>query len=58
MNEFITFRGRSITEGDVTIVRKIIAAHPDGSRRFISQERNRITPQRRVAQIRTSLLEC
>lgn len=38
MNEVITFRGRSVTEEDVTIVRKIIAAHPDGSRRFISQE--------------------
>ena len=38
MNEFITFRGRSVTEEDVTIIRKIIAAHPDGSRRFISQE--------------------
>ena len=38
MNEFITFRGRSVTEEDVTIVRKIIAVHPDGSRQFISQE--------------------
>jgi len=31
-------RGRSITEEDVAVVRKIITAHPDGSRRFISQE--------------------
>ena len=38
MNEVITYRGRSVTEEDVAIVRKIIAANPDGSRRFISQE--------------------
>ena len=38
MNEVTTFHGRSVTEEDVTVVRKIIAAHPDGSRRFISQE--------------------
>lgn len=38
MKEVITFRGRSVTEEDVAVVRKIIAAHPDGSRRFISQE--------------------
>ena len=38
MNEVITFRGRPVTEEDITVVRKIIAAHPDGSRRFISQE--------------------
>jgi len=38
MNKVITFRGRSITEEDVAVVRKIITAHPDGSRRFISQE--------------------
>ena len=38
MKEIITFRGRFVSEEDVTIVRKIIAAYPDGSRRFISQE--------------------
>jgi len=38
MNEFITFRGRSVTEENVAIVRKIITAHPDGSHQFISQE--------------------
>ncbi|MEA1929188.1 MAG: DUF4338 domain-containing protein [Candidatus Auribacterota bacterium] len=38
MNEVITFRGRSVTEEEIDVVRKIIAAHPDGSRRFISQE--------------------
>lgn len=38
MKEVIAYRGRSVSEEDVTIVRKIIAAHPDGSRRFISQE--------------------
>jgi len=33
-----TYRGRNITDDDVDIVRQIIAAHPSGSRRFISQE--------------------
>jgi len=33
-----TYRGRDITDGDVDIIRKIIAAYPSGSRRFISQE--------------------
>lgn len=33
-----TYRGRDITDGDVDIIRQIIAAYPSGSRRFISQE--------------------
>ena len=32
------YRGRNITESDVAVVRQIIAAYPDGSRRFISKE--------------------
>ena len=38
MKEVIAYRGRSVSEEDVTVIRKIIAAHPAGSRRFISQE--------------------
>jgi len=33
-----TYRGRDITEADIAVVRQIIAANPEGSRRFISQE--------------------
>jgi hypothetical protein len=33
-----TYRGRHITESDVGVIRQIVADHPDGSRRFISQE--------------------
>jgi hypothetical protein len=33
-----TYRGRDITDGDVEIIRQIIAAYPSSSRRFISQE--------------------
>ncbi|MCF8082796.1 MAG: DUF4338 domain-containing protein [Deltaproteobacteria bacterium] len=33
-----TYRGRHITESDVGIIRQIVSDHPDGSRRFISQE--------------------
>ena len=33
-----TYRGRHITESDLGIIRQIVADHPDGSRRFISQE--------------------
>lgn len=33
-----TYRRRDITDGDVDIIRQIIAAYPSGSRRFISQE--------------------
>jgi len=33
-----TYRGRDITEPDVGVIRQIVAAHPEGSRRFISQE--------------------
>ena len=32
------YRGRSITESDLAVVKQIIAAYPDGSRRFISKE--------------------
>jgi len=32
------YRGRHITESDIAVVRQIIAAYPDGSRRFISKE--------------------
>lgn len=33
-----TYRGRSVTESDIAVVKEIIAGHPEGSRRFISQE--------------------
>jgi len=33
-----TYRGRQITESDLAVVKLIIAAYPDGSRRFISKE--------------------
>jgi len=36
--EVITYRGRSVTGEDIATIRKIIAAHPEKSRRFISQE--------------------
>jgi len=32
------YRGRNITESDLAVVRQIIGAYPDGSRRFISKE--------------------
>jgi len=32
------YRGRNITESDIAVVRRIIAAYPDGGRRFISKE--------------------
>lgn len=32
------YRGRHITESDLAVVKQIIAAYPDGSRRFISKE--------------------
>jgi len=34
----MTYRGRSITEEDLAVVKTVIAAHPTASRRFISQE--------------------
>jgi hypothetical protein len=38
MEVITTYRGRDITDGDVEIIRQTVAAHPSGSRRFISQE--------------------
>ena len=38
MGTIITYRRRSITPEDVETIRRIIEAHPDKSRRFISQE--------------------
>jgi len=38
MEIIATYRGRSVTESDLTVIKEIIAAHPEGSRRFISQE--------------------
>ena len=32
------YRGRDITDSDLAVIRQIIEAYPDGSRRFISQE--------------------
>jgi len=32
------YRGRDIAESDLALVRQIVDAHPEGSRRFISQE--------------------
>ena len=37
--EIVTrYRGRDITESDLALIRQIVEAHPEGSRRFISQE--------------------
>jgi hypothetical protein len=38
MEIIITYRRRSVTRHDIATVTRIIAAHPDKSRRFISQE--------------------
>jgi hypothetical protein len=38
METIITYRRRAITGDDVATIRRIIEAHPDKSRRFISQE--------------------
>ena len=38
MKVITTYRGRDISESDVDVIRRIIEAHPSGSRRFISQE--------------------
>lgn len=38
MEPIITYRGRSVTKNDIRAVKRIIAAHPEKSRRFISQE--------------------
>jgi len=38
MEAIITYRRRSVTREDVATIRRIIEAHPDKSRRFISQE--------------------
>jgi hypothetical protein len=44
--EDITYRGRSVTGEDIAAIRKIIAAHPEKSRRFISQEVCRVWNRR------------
>lgn len=38
MEIITTYRGRDITERDIGVIRQIIEARPEGSRRFISQE--------------------
>jgi len=38
MEIITTYRGRDITEPEVGVIRQIIEAHPESSRRFISQE--------------------
>jgi hypothetical protein len=38
MEIIATYRGRSVTESDLAVIKEIIAAHPEGSRRFISQQ--------------------
>ena len=38
METIITYRRRSVTRKDIATIRKIIASHPEKSRRFISQE--------------------
>jgi len=38
MEIIATYRGRNVTASDIAVIKEIIAAHPDGSRRFISQE--------------------
>ncbi len=37
-NNIITYRGYSVTPSDIEVIKNIIAAYPDKSRRFISQE--------------------
>jgi len=38
MEVITTYRGRNFTESDIGVIKEIIAAHPDASRRFISKE--------------------
>ena len=38
METIVTYRRRSVTRKDIATITRIIAAHPDKSRRFISQE--------------------
>jgi len=38
MKIIATYRGRNVNESDIALIKEIIAAHPEGSRRFISQE--------------------
>jgi hypothetical protein len=38
MEVITTYRGRQITASDLELIKAIIAAHPDASRRFISKE--------------------
>lgn len=38
MKEILTFRGRDVTQEDVTTIQSIIAENPDKTRRFISRE--------------------
>jgi len=38
MERIATYRGRNVTDDDVAVINGMIAAHPDGSRRFISQQ--------------------
>ena len=38
MEIIATYRGRNVSESDIAVIKEIIAAHPEGSRRFISQE--------------------
>ena len=38
MELITTYRGRSISVFDIALIKNIIGAHPEGSRRFISQE--------------------
>jgi len=38
MKIIVTYRGRNVTASDLEVIKEIIAAHPEGSRRFISQE--------------------
>ena len=42
METIVTYRGRSVTKQDITTVSRVIAVHPEKSRRFISQEVCRI----------------
>ena len=38
METILTYRGRSVTNQDISTIREIITAYPNSSRRFISQE--------------------
>ena len=37
MSKILSYRGRTVTQADITFLKKVIVAHPDDSRRALSQ---------------------